>query len=139
MRDIARVAVKNHNNGALNPNAQRQKPRTLDEVLAARRVSGDLTVLQCTPVGEGAAAVVLMSEDAIKAHGINPSRAVRVLSSAAKSQAVYDDPTAFDELLTQITCQQALQEAGLAASALAVAFALSWRPRWLAVLMPWVR
>ena len=28
---------------------------------------------------------------------------------------------------------------GLAASALAVAFALSWRPRWLAVLMPWVR
>ena len=28
---------------------------------------------------------------------------------------------------------------GLAASALSVAFALSWRPRWLAVLMPWVR
>ncbi len=28
---------------------------------------------------------------------------------------------------------------GLAASALAVAFTLSWRPRWLAVLMPWVR
>ncbi len=28
---------------------------------------------------------------------------------------------------------------GLAASALAVAFTLSWRPRWLMVLMPWVR
>jgi len=28
---------------------------------------------------------------------------------------------------------------GLAASALAVAFTLSWRPRWLAALMPWVR
>ena len=28
---------------------------------------------------------------------------------------------------------------GLAASALAVAFTLTWRPRWLAALMPWVR
>ena len=57
------AAATTSHNGALNPNAQRQKPRTLDEVLAARRVSGDLTVLQCTPVGEGAAAVVLMSAD----------------------------------------------------------------------------
>lgn len=120
MRDIARVAVKNHNNGARNPNAQRQKERTLDEILAGRRVSGELTVLQCTPVGEGAAAVVLMSEDAIHAHGIDPARAVRVLSSAAKSQAVYEDATAFDELLTQATCLQALQEAGVAPTALDV-------------------
>lgn len=120
MRDIAQVAVKNHSNGALNPNAQRQKQRTLDEVLAARKVSGDLTVLQCTPVGEGAAAVIVMSEDAIKAHGINSARAVRVLSSAAKSQAIYDDATAFDELLTQATCAQALREAGVAANALDV-------------------
>ena len=30
-------------------------------------------------------------------------------------------------------------EMGLAASALAVAFTLTWRPRWLAALMPWVR
>lgn len=120
MRDIARVAVKNHNNGALNPNAQRQKARTLDEVLSARKVSGELTVLQCTPVGEGAAAVVVMSEDAIKAHGIDPSRAVRVLSSAGKSQALYEDATSFDELLTQATCAQALQEAGVAASSIDV-------------------
>lgn len=120
MRDIALAAVKNHNNGALNPNAQRQKPRTLEEVLGGRKVSGELTVLQCTPVGEGAAAVVLMSEDAIKAHGIDPGRAVRVLSSAARSQAVYKDATAFDELLTQATCLQALQEAGVAPTALDV-------------------
>ncbi|MDR0276167.1 MAG: thiolase family protein [Burkholderiaceae bacterium] len=120
MRDIALVAVKNHNNGALNPNAQRQKLRTLDEVVGGRKVSGELTVLQCTPVGEGAAAVVVMSEDAIKAHGVNPGRAVRVLSSSAKSQALYEDATSFDELLTQATCRQALQEAGVAAADLDV-------------------
>lgn len=120
MRDIALVAVKNHNNGALNPHAQRQKARTLDEVLGGRKVSGELTVLQCTPVGEGASAVVLMSEDAIREHGIDPSRAVRVLSSAGKSQALYEDVTSFDELLTQATCAQALREAGVAPSSLDV-------------------
>ncbi len=43
-----------------------------------------------------------------------------VLSSAARSQAVYRDATAFDELLTRATCTQALQEAGVAPGALDV-------------------
>lgn len=114
MKDVARVAVKNHGNGALNPNAQRQRARTLDEVLAARRVCGDLTVLQCTPLGEGAAAVIVMSEDAIRAHGVDPARAVKVLSSASMSQQVYEDSMAFDEILTEATCERALKEAGIA-------------------------
>ena len=54
-KDIALVAVKNHANGAKNPNAQRQKVRTLEEVLGGKPISGTLTALQCTPVGEGAA------------------------------------------------------------------------------------
>ena len=54
---FALVAVKNSENGALNPNAQRQKARSLEEVLAPPLISGPLTRLQCCPVGEGAAAV----------------------------------------------------------------------------------
>src|SRR5580698_6291432 len=57
--DLALVAVKNHGNGAKNPNAQRQKARTLEEVLGGRAISGTLTALQCTPVGEGAAALIV--------------------------------------------------------------------------------
>ena len=111
--DIARVAVKNHGNGAKNPNAQRQQARTLEEVLGGRRVSGNFTTLQCTPVGEGAAAVIVASEAAIRSLRIGGDKPVRVTGSAALSQKVYDDNTTFDATLTAQTTRRCLQEAGL--------------------------
>src|SRR5690606_36131457 len=71
--DLALVASKNHSNAALNPYAQFRKPRTLEQVLASPAIAGDLTSLQCTPRGEGAAAVILMSERAVKKYGLNKS------------------------------------------------------------------
>ena len=81
--DVAQVAVKNHANGALNPNAHRRQPRTLEEILDGKRVSGTLTALQCCPVGEGAAAVLVASESAIKRLRIAGSKPVRVTASAS--------------------------------------------------------
>jgi len=112
--DIARVAVKNHRNGAKNPNAQRQRERTLEEVLGGRKVAGSLTPLQCTPVGEGAAAAIVASEDAIRRLGIDPSRAVRVAGSTARSERVYAAGLGFDAVLTKETTAIALQEAQIA-------------------------
>jgi acetyl-CoA acetyltransferase len=111
--DIARVAVKNHANGARNPNAQRQQARTLEEILGGRPVAGKLTTLQCTPVGEGAAAVIVMSEDAIRRLGVDSDKPVRVTGSAARSQRVYDDASRYDAMLTAETAQIALLEASL--------------------------
>jgi acetyl-CoA acetyltransferase len=111
--DIARVGVKNHANGARNPNAQRQQARTLEEILGGRPVAGKLTSLQCTPVGEGAAAVIVMSEDAIRRLGVDSDKPVRVTGSAARSQRVYDDASRYDAMLTAETAQIALKEAGL--------------------------
>ena len=116
--DIARVAVKNHANGALNPNAQRQQVRTLEEILGGRVVSGNFTTLQCTPVGEGAAAVIVASEEAIRRLGVGSDKPVRVTGSAARSQRVYPDPTLFDAALTNETTEIALREAGLRADQL---------------------
>ena len=56
---IAEVAVKNHRHGALNPRAQYRQIVTLEEVLNARLVADPLTVLDCSPIGDGAAAAVL--------------------------------------------------------------------------------
>ena len=109
------IAVKNARNGALNPNAQRQKLRTLDEVMAPPQISGPLTRLQCCPVGEGAAAVIVASGDGIRKFGLDVSRAVRVLSSASRSEAVYNGEN-FDVALTVETTRIALKDAGLAAS-----------------------
>jgi acetyl-CoA acetyltransferase len=113
VEDIALVAVKNHRNGSKNPFAQHQKERTLDEILGGNPISGVFTSLQCTPVGEGAAAVIVASEEGLRRHGLGLERAARVTASAGRSQRVYDDPTRYDALLTQETAAVAFREAGL--------------------------
>ena len=109
---FARVAVKNSANGSMNPNAQRQKARTLEEVMNAPRISGPLTRLQCCPIGEGAAAVVVASDDAIQRFGIQHNRTIHVLASAARSETLYESEN-FDAALTRETAAQALVEAKL--------------------------
>jgi acetyl-CoA acetyltransferase len=120
LEDIALVAVKNHGNGANNPFAQHQKARTLDEILGGKKISGAFTSLQCTPIGEGAAAVIVASEDGLRRQGLSLGRAVRVASSAGRSQRVYDDATRYDAMLTQETAGIALREAQVAADDLDV-------------------
>lgn len=116
--DIARVAVKNHRNGAKNKNAQRQRERSLEEVLGGKKVAGSLTALQCTPVGEGAAAVIVASEEGIRRLGLDGGRAVRVVSSTARSERVYEAGLGFDAVLTKETAAFALAEAQISPKAL---------------------
>jgi acetyl-CoA acetyltransferase len=116
VEDIALVALKNHRNGSKNPFAQHQKERTLDEILNGKKIAGGFTSLQCTPVGEGAAAVVVASEAGLKRHGLGLDRAVRVAGSAGRSQRVYEDATRYDAMLTEETAAIAFREAGLTPS-----------------------
>ena len=69
---FARVAVKNHNNGSLNPNAQYRERYTLEEILASPMVSEPLTRLMCSPIGDGATAAILVSEEKVKQFTTNP-------------------------------------------------------------------
>lgn len=114
VEDIALVALKNHRNGSKNPFAQHQRERTLDEILGGKKIAGSLTSLQCTPIGEGAAAVIVGSEEGLLRQGISLDRAVRVTASAGRSQRVYADDTRYDAMLTQETTAAALAEAGIA-------------------------
>jgi len=114
LEDIALVALKNHRNASKNPFAQHQKERTLDEILNGKRISGAFTSLQCTPVGEGAAAVIVASEEGLARHGLTLDRAVQVRASAARSERAYDDPSRYDALLTAETTAAAFAEAGIA-------------------------
>ncbi len=114
IEDIAAVAVKNNRNGARNPYAQRQQAVTLDEVLAGPRISGALTRLQCCPVGEGAAALIVASADAIDELGIKRTRAIRVIASVTQTERVYRGTANFDAELTRTTVAQAYKEAAIA-------------------------
>ena len=60
---FAKVAVKNHGNGALNPYAQFRTAFTLEDVLQARLIVEPLTLYMCSGIGDGAAAAVLCSPE----------------------------------------------------------------------------
>ena len=61
--DMARVAVKNHANGALNPKAHFQKPITVEQALSSRVVAWPLKLYDCCPISDGAAVLVLARPD----------------------------------------------------------------------------
>ncbi|HEY1277705.1 MAG TPA: thiolase family protein [Thermoleophilaceae bacterium] len=61
---FAQVVVKNQHNGALNPRAQYGGELTVEDVLESRAIVDPLTLLMCSPISDGAAAVVLRSEGA---------------------------------------------------------------------------
>jgi acetyl-CoA C-acetyltransferase len=60
---LAMVGVKNHNHAAKNPNAHFNKGATLDQVLCSRVISSPLRLFMCSPITDGAAAVILASEE----------------------------------------------------------------------------
>jgi acetyl-CoA C-acetyltransferase len=61
-RVLSLVAMKNHLNGAHNPFAQFQKPITKETYFASKLVSTPLRLYDCSPMTDGAAAVLLTSE-----------------------------------------------------------------------------
>lgn len=56
---LAKVAVKNHENGVLNPKAHFQKSITIDDVLKSRTVAWPLKLYDCSPISDGASCLVL--------------------------------------------------------------------------------
>ncbi|MSQ33355.1 MAG: acetyl-CoA acetyltransferase [Dehalococcoidia bacterium] len=65
-RSLARIAVKNHRNGALNPKAMYQKEVTLQQVLDAPYIAYPLGIMDCCGVGDGAAAAIITRPDIAK-------------------------------------------------------------------------
>jgi len=65
---FAKIAVKNHAHSVNNPRSQYREACTLEQVLASRTVHDPLTVLQCCPTSDGAAAAVVVSEQYLKVH-----------------------------------------------------------------------
>lgn len=102
--DFAAVAVKNHDHAVHNPVAQYRDPVTVEQVLESRRISGPLTLLMCSPIGDGAAAMLLASEERAARMGAD---AVAVAASVLVSGlGAEEDPAA-------IGARQAYDQAGL--------------------------
>ena len=79
--DFARVVVKNQRHGMLNPAAQYGGDLTLEQVLAAREIVWPFTLQMCSPISDGAAAALLVSDELVPAG----SPVVAVLASVVRS------------------------------------------------------
>jgi len=66
--DFANVAVKNHENGALNPKAHLRKRISVDDVLSSAVVASPLKLYDCCPFSDGASSVILCSEKFAREH-----------------------------------------------------------------------
>ena len=64
--DLAYVAVKNHENGILNPKAHVRKKITVDDVMKSPVVASPLKLYDCCPFSDGASAVILCNEEFAK-------------------------------------------------------------------------
>ncbi|HNU74424.1 MAG: thiolase family protein [Bacteriovoracaceae bacterium] len=82
-RQLAAICAKNHWHGSMNPKAQYQENMTVEDVLAAKPVTYPLTRPMCAPVGDGAAAAILCSENYLKK--LSGARPVRIRASVLGS------------------------------------------------------
>lgn len=91
--DLAYVSVKNHRHGCLNPKAHYRKELTMEEVLNSRMIADPITLLQCCPQTDGAAALIMCSTDLARRYTTKP---VKIAASAMGTGAFIDsdyDPT----------------------------------------------
>ena len=83
---LAQVAVKNHANGALNPDAQFPMKITVEQVLKSPAVADPLNLLDCSPITDGAAAVILCPLNMAKKLSKRP--AVKVAGSGHATDTI---------------------------------------------------
>ncbi|MEZ5401440.1 MAG: thiolase domain-containing protein [Bryobacteraceae bacterium] len=107
---MAAVAVKNHHNGALNPDAHMRKEITIEKALTGKPVAEPLTVFDCSLVSDGAASVLLTT--------VERARDLVAKPVIVRGAAQTSDHVALDQKAT-ITTFPAVRAAGEKAYAMA--------------------
>jgi len=117
-RQLAAVAAKNHHHSVANPLAQYRTDYTVDQVLAARPISWPLTLPMCSPISDGAAAVIVCREEALPR--FTAKRAIRVYASALASGSNRDAED-LDRHICRRAAAKAYERAGVGPSEMSVA------------------
>ncbi len=111
-KQLALIPVKNKRNAAANPVAQFKKPVTVEDVIESRPIADPLNLLDCSPVSDGAAAAILVSESVAKQLG--DGRAIRLAASTLRTGTVETEPSSMTfEPLTRATADDAYERAAI--------------------------
>jgi acetyl-CoA acetyltransferase len=104
---FVKLSVKSHKNGALNPHAMYQKEMTMDDVIASGEIAFPLTRAMCSPVCDGAAAVIVCSQEKVAQFTNTP---IWIESSVIGSGKISDE---IGDTLTKRTGPKAFESAGI--------------------------
>ena len=85
-KEMASVAVKNHFHASLNPNAQFQNRLTIDQLMKSTKIAEPLKLLDCSPISDGASAVILTVNHKIENSMTN--KKVRIIASAVATDTL---------------------------------------------------
>ncbi len=108
---MAMVAVKNHKNGAKNPLAQFQKEITVETVLKGFVVADPLQLFDCCPFSDGAAAVIVTTDEIAKKHVEKPVYILGAGQGSAGSLCRQKDYTIMPSRI--VSAKQAYKMAGV--------------------------
>ncbi|MCK4713961.1 MAG: thiolase domain-containing protein, partial [Candidatus Aenigmarchaeota archaeon] len=108
---MAMVSVNNHKNGVHNNRAQFRYEITVDKVLNSPMIADPLTLLDCSPITDGGAAVILASEEVARKFE-NPIW-VLASSQASDSLALHDRQSLTEINSTKVAAAKAYKESGL--------------------------
>ena len=90
---LAKVVVKSRKNASMNPLAQFTQPTTVEQVLGSRMIADPLTLFQCCPTGDGAAAAILCSADKAGQFTSQPVRIKASILVSGKYEPGFRDMT----------------------------------------------
>ena len=108
---FAKVAVKNHFNGSLNPYAQYRKVFSMEEILESRMICDPIKLLDLCPTSDGAGAAILCTRDVANKYG--RSQAISVASCILRTDVYRSLMTPTAPSLSRTTSQIAYEDAGI--------------------------
>ena len=110
-QNFAQVAVKNSHNASMNPYAQNRKKLTAEAVLNSRLIAEPLHLFMCAPMGDGAGAAILCTEEIARRYTSKPLIEV---SACALRSGSFQDPKATSTLnAITLTANKAYEIAGI--------------------------
>ena len=114
--DLAKVAIKNHYNGSLNPKAHIQREVTMDKVMGAYMIADPLGLFDCSTVADGAAVAILTTPEIAKSMKPDGDYAlIKALGVSVTTDARYFDPheSYIGFRSTQMAAKSAYEQAGI--------------------------
>ncbi|MDP6670716.1 MAG: thiolase domain-containing protein, partial [archaeon] len=110
---LAAAAVKNHKNAMGNPNAQFHREITIDDVMNSGMVASPLKLLDCSPITDGAAALILCETEKAKKLGIDDAIEIVGSAQASDSLALTGRKSLTEMMATKKAAELAYKQAGV--------------------------